>query len=282
MDRIHLVDQKYYIENDFILRRISHAAPVEPHTHDFMEFVYMQSGKSLHTVNGVEYPMSSGDLLLVNYGEVHCFTADPQALYMNILIKPALLDQNLADCQDLFYLFEAGPFRGFKELVNDQCRYIRFSPEEKDCFEYMLLLLEKELHNREVGFDLTTRAGVDFLLTMIFRKMRKNLLAQTHEFKQVLDYIEENYAQDLNAGELAKLCHYNSAYFSRVFRKHTGLTFTEYIKRLRIRKACAMLQEVPRTGKLYILVGYTNKTTFYKHFREVTGMTPLEYKKETS
>ena len=53
-------------------------------------------------------------------------------------------------------------------------------------------------------------------------------------------------------------------------------------KRLRIRKACAILREIPRTGKLYILVGYTNKTTFYKHFREVTGMTPLEYKKETS
>ena len=279
MERIHLVDQKYYIENDFILRRISHANPVGPHTHDFMEFVYMQSGKSLHTVNGAEYPMSGGDLLIINYGEVHCFTADPQAEYNNILIKPSLLDKSLADCKDLFYLFEAGPFRGFKELVNDQCRFIRFSPEEKDCFEYILLLLEKELNNRETGFDLTTRAGVNFLLTMIFRKMRKNLLSQTHEFKPVLHYIEENYAQNLSAAELAEICHYNPAYFSRVFRKHTGLTFTEYVKRLRIRKACARLEDNQPASRLYIQVGYTNKTTFYKHFREVTGMTPLEYRK---
>jgi len=279
MDIINRIGQTYYIENDFTLRKIIPSQVSDPHTHEFMEFVYILGGKCLHTVNGVEYPMDSGDLLIINYGEVHAYTAEASAQFYNILIKPTILDKSLEACRDLFFLFELPPFRSFKPLINDNCRFIRFSPEEKNCFEYMLLLLEKELRCKDVGYELTTQAGVNFLLTMIFRKMRGSLLEQTHEFKQVLNYIEENYAQTLSEAGLAHMCHYNPAYFSRIFKKYTGLTFTEYVTRLRISKACECIAGGDRAGNVYIRVGYTNKTTFYKHFRQVTGMTPLEYKK---
>lgn len=279
MEPISYIDHKYYMDNDMIIRRISHPKPVEPHTHDFMEFVYMLSGRSLHTVNGIQYPLDAGDLLIVNYGEVHQYTADPEARFCNILVKPALIDKSLSECKDLFSLFETAPFRDFKALVNNRCRSVRFSPEEKNCFRYLLELLIQEQEKQEVGFALTTRAGAHFLLTMIFRRMRSTLLEQTHGFQDVLEYINAHYAESLSAAELAARCHYNSSYFSRVFKRYTGLTFSEYLKRLRIHKACACIAEEKRTDKLYIRVGYTNKTTFYKHFRQITGMTPLEYRK---
>lgn len=279
MDPISYIDHKYYMENDIIIRRISHAAPVEPHTHDFMEFVYMLSGRSLHSVNSTEYPLGSGDLLIVNYGEVHNFTADPEARFYNILIKPAVIDKSLSECKDLFSLFETTPFRDFKSLINGQCRSVRFSPEEKNCFQYILELLRQELEKREVGFGLTTQAGVHFLLTMIFRRMSNALLEQTQGFKAVLEYINAHYTESLSASELAALCHYNTSYFSRIFKKYTGLTFSEYLKRLRISKSCELLEEHRKTSDLYLKVGYTNRTNFYKHFRQITGMTPLEYQK---
>ena len=279
MNQIDYIGNKYYIDKDVILRRISHSKHTEPHTHDFVEFVYLPAGRSLHTVNGVEYPMDGGDLLIVNYDEIHGFTAEPETLYYNILIKPTVIDKNLEECRDLFFLFEAGPFQPFKTLVNDSCRYICFSPEEKKCFEYMLQLLETELTQRDVGFELTVQVGINFLLTMIFRKMRSSFPEQLHQFKEVLNYIDEHYAEAVSATYLAEICHYSLAYFSRVFRKYTGLTFSEYIKRLRIRKACDKIRAGSRDTALYTQVGYTNKTTFYRHFRQVTGMTPLEYRK---
>lgn len=279
METISYIDHKYYMDNDMIIRRISHAKPVEPHTHDFMEFVYMFSGHSLHTVNGIQYPLDSGDLLIVNYGEIHHFTANPEARFCNILIKPALIDKSLSECKDLFSLFETAPFRDFKALVNDQCRAVRFSPEEKNCFQYLLELLIQEQEKQEVGFALTARAGVHFLLTMIFRRMSNTLLEQTHGFQDVLEYINAHYAESLSAAELAARCHYNPSYFSRVFKRYTALTFSEYLKRLRIAKSCELLLLPQKTTDLYLKVGYTNRTNFYRHFRELTGMTPLEYQK---
>lgn len=279
MKQINYIGNTFYIDEDVILQRVSQTKPVLPHTHDFMEFVYILSGKSLHTVNGVEYPMDRGNLLIVNYDEVHGFTAPPETTYYNILIKPTVIDKNLDKCRDLFFLFEAGPFQSFKSLVNDNCRCIHFSPEERDCFEYMLRLLETELERKDVGYELTAQAGVNFLLTMIFRKMRNSLLEHPNQFKEVLTYIDQHCAETLSAAELAGFCHYSPPYFSRVFRKYTGLTFSEYVKRVRIGKACAKIREARSSAGLYTQVGYTNKTTFYKHFRQVTGMTPLEYRK---
>ena len=281
MNQPNYVGNTYYIDTDVILQRISNTKLASPHTHDFMEFVYILGGKSLHKVNGVEYPMDRGDLLIVNYDEVHSFSTTPETLYYNILIKPTVIDKNLEKCRDLFLLFEAGPFQSFKSLVNGSCRCIHFSPEERDCFEYMLRLLEGELDRLDVGYELTVQAGVNFLLTMIFRKMRKNLPEHPNQFKEILTYIDGHCAETLSATDLAKICHYTPPYFSRIFRKYTGLTFSEYVKRLRIGKACARIREGRGGPGLYTQVGYTNKTTFYKHFRQVTGMTPLEYRKTT-
>ncbi len=276
-----LRNNMYFIEND-VRVECSTVSPIAPHTHDFIEFVYMLRGKSMHRVDGVEYPLTGGDLLIINYGETHCFDGDPAALFYNILIKPAFLDESMRECRDLFLLLKTPQYREFGDLVDDRRRCIRFSPEEKDCFEYMLLLLDKELKNRELGYDLTTHTGVNFLLAMILRRMCAAQTAVNGEFGRVLEYIAAHYAETVTVTGLATMCHYNPSYFSRVFRKYTGVTFSEYLKRVRIAAACRLIDTGSRLGDLYTRVGYTNKTNFYKHFRQIEKQTPLQYKKRVS
>ena len=274
-----LLNNKYFIKQDFQIE-INEISRIPPHTHDFIEFVYMLKGRSNHVVDGVEYPMNSGDLLIINYDQQHSFDGDPKARFCNILIKPAFVDKNLRECTDLFNLFETEHYGEFKELIDNKRRHIRFSPEEKRCFEYMVLLLDKELKDGVIGCDITTRAGVGFLLTMIFRKMCRSLTGEPGDFKYILAYIGENYKQNISAAYLAEMCHYNTSYFSRVFKKYTGTTFSEYLKRVRITKACELIAEKSvMINDVCEKIGYTNKTNFYKHFRQVVGMTPGEFKR---
>jgi len=268
----------YFMEGDVCLE-MSNISPIAPHTHDFIEFVYMMKGKSVHRVNDVEYPLEGGDLLIINYGEKHSFDGDPAARFCNILIKPAFLDDSMRECRDLFLLLRTPPYQEFGELIDHRCRHVRFSPEEKNCFEYMLLLLERELQTRERGYDLTTHTGVNFLLVMILRKMCVSHTTTEGEFRRVLEYIGDHYAERISAEQLARLCYYTPSYFSRVFRRYTGVTFTEYLKKIRILNACRLMDEGGRIEDLYTRVGYTNKTNFYKHFRQIIGKTPLAYRK---
>lgn len=274
-----LWNNKYFINSDFCIE-MNHISDIAQHTHDFIEFVYMVKGTSVHIVDGCEYPLKSGDLLIINYNQTHSFNGDTTAQFCNILIKPSFIDKSLQQCTDLFVLFDTSTYEEFKELIDNKCNLIHFSSEEKNCFEYMLLLLNKEIKDKDIGYTHTTQAGVNFLLTMIFRKMCKTLTSELGDFKTVLEYINSNYRQKLSARHLAESCHYNSCYFSRIFKKYTGVTFTEYVKKVRIIKACQLLAEKDaKVNDIYDKIGYTNKTNFYKHFKQITGVTPLEYKK---
>lgn len=276
MDKM-LRNKKYFIKDDFKIE-INNVSEIPPHTHDFIEFVYMLKGTSVHTVDDKEYSMSRGDLLIVNYNQIHSFNGDNTAEFCNILIKPSFIDKSIKECTDLFTLFETSDYKDFKELIDKNCNFIKFSPEEKNCFEYMLLLLNKELTHKKIGYALTTQAGLNFLLTLIFRRMCDPAF-EKNDFNQALDYIKKNYNQNITVNDLSKMCHYNPSYFSRVFKKYTGITFSEYLKIIRISKACRLIDDSNiKMNDIYIMVGYTNKTNFYKHFRQITNTTPLKYK----
>ncbi len=271
-----LRDGMYYIEGDMGLE-MNTVSPLPPHTHDFIEFVYMLKGKGIHRVNGTEYPLAAGDLLIINYGEEHSFDGDPT--FCNLLIKPAFLDDSMRECRDLFAMMQEPRYREFRELVDNHCRHIRFSREEKNSFEYMLRLLDKELKDREPGFGVTTHTGVDFLLVMIFRKMCMTEPAVQGEFGRVLEYIGDHYADRITAQSLAQMCYYTPSYFSRVFKRYTGVTFSRYLQRVRVLNACRLMDNGCRVSDVYTRVGYSDKTGFYKHFRQIMGMSPLAYKK---
>ena len=274
-----LIDGKYFITSDYSIE-INNISAEACHTHDFIEFVYMLKGKSIHSLDNHEYFMKSGDLLIINYDQTHSFNGDPNALFCNILIKPEFIDNSLKECKNLWSLFDTPHYNEFKNLVNINSNVVKFSPEEKSCFENMLLLLNKEQYSRSSASTFTTRAGINFIMTMIFKKMCEFSDEEFDNFKNILDYIEKNYYQNISAIELSKQCHYNPSYFSRIFKKYTGITFSEYLKKTRISNACRLIKgNNSNISDIYEKVGYTNKTNFYKHFKQITGKTPLEYKK---
>ena len=274
-----LINGKYFITDDYLIE-INNISAEARHTHDFIEFVYMLKGKSVHSLDNHEYFMKSGDLLVINYDQVHSFNGDPNALFCNILIKPEFIDNELKECKNLWSLFDTPHYNEFKNLVNINSNVIKFSPEEKSCFESTILLLNKEQHSSLSGSSFTTRAGINFIMTMIFKKMCEFSDEEFDNFKNILNYIEKNYYQNISAKELSLLCHYNPSYFSRIFKKYTGITFSEYLKKTRISNACRLIKASDNNiSNIYEKVGYTNKTNFYKHFKQITNKTPLEYKK---
>ena len=68
--------------------------------------------------------------------------------------------------------------------------------------------------------------------------------------------------------------------FSRLFKKQTGYTFTEYLTSCRIDLACRLLKETElKVSDIAAESGFSDRTKFYKVFSEKMGMTPKHYRK---
>ena len=101
------------------------------HKHKFIEMVYVISGNGMHWINGLNYPVSKGDLMIIDYGTPHGFFYDSETeenfVTYDLLFTPAFLglpDNNehfssLAD-SFLFESFKASPlFDTELKLINN-------------------------------------------------------------------------------------------------------------------------------------------------------------------
>lgn len=108
--------------------------------------------------------------------------------------------------------------------------------------------------------------------------------AQTEDgrsrIQETVRYLEEHFADPaLNMTTLTNEFHISSSYLTRLFRRETGLTFLEYLIRLRIRQAIRFLDRTDM--KIYEIaerVGYTSQHYFCTAFKQVLGVSPTEYR----
>lgn len=94
-------------------------------------------------------------------------------------------------------------------------------------------------------------------------------------------YIDDNLCNNIRLESIAEYVHMNPTYFSRYFKKHTNQKLIDYITDQRIKKAVDLMRDP--TVKIYNIgyqVGYKNLQHFYKIFKQVTGYTPNEYRKQ--
>jgi len=101
------------------------------------------------------------------------------------------------------------------------------------------------------------------------------------EVDSIIGYINENYATPLSMERVAKNFDMSKSHFSRVFHRRTGNTFTDFLIRLRISRACQLLvqSKEPISAVCYD-VGFNNVANFNRRFLDVKGMPPSAFRKK--
>lgn len=106
-----------------------------------------------------------------------------------------------------------------------------------------------------------------------------NALLSGYTLRRVTDYIEENLTKDLTLAEIADVARMSPHYFSRAFRKSTGIPPHRYVIDRRIEKAKTLLadNELPLV-QVGLSVGFQNQSHFTTLFHKRTGVTPKVYR----
>lgn len=110
--------------------------------------------------------------------------------------------------------------------------------------------------------------------------INKNINVEEERIKEILEYINEHYDKSLDLSDISKAFNFNYYYLSFYFNNHCKEGFSEYLNRIRVEKACELLQE----NKFYVseissMVGYADHSYFCRVFKKIVGHTPSNYRR---
>lgn len=96
-----------------------------------------------------------------------------------------------------------------------------------------------------------------------------------------LDYISGHYMEPIRIEKLASICHISETHFRRAFSSSMNIGSLEYINMVRIQNACELLQKTDDTvSNIAYKCGFSTPSTFNRNFKQATGFSPMEWRKQ--
>jgi two-component system response regulator YesN len=116
------------------------------------------------------------------------------------------------------------------------------------------------------------------LLTWMEERQRKQ---QVNISMLIISEIEQHYDQDLRIEMFAARLHYHPSYISRVFKKDTGVNFSEYLSNYRIEIAKRWLVETDmKISDIAERLQYSTSSNFNRNFKKIVEVTPSQYREQ--
>ncbi len=252
------------------------------HTHDFVECVYMCSGKTVHLVNGTEIKLGAGELLFLGqHARQEILPASEGDLAVNFIILPQFFEKTLEMLGT-----EETPIKQFllnSLLGKENKSYLHFKVADvvpiQNLVENLLWsLLGKASNKRNIN---QTTMGLLFMQLLNHTDRLTHRSKEEAAILQIFKYIEENYKNG-SLTDAARLLHYDFYWLSHEIKNQTGKTYTELLQEKRLSQAAYMLKST-RIGVEEIArsVGYENKSYFHRIFSKQYGTSPKKYRDQS-
>ena len=248
------------------------------HTHDYVEVVYMCSGKTKHIINGAEVELNEGELLFLNQNSIQeVLPAGENDIAINFIILPAFFDYalNLMDENQLKdFLIDC--MSGKESTVN----YLHFRVADALPVQNLVENLIWTLINPQPYKQLLNKATMGILLmqlTNYINVMDTNAQSESQRLiMMVLSFIEENY-RDGQLSDLANILHCDLSWLSREIKHKTGQNFTDLVQNKRLSQALYYLTNTKMIiSDIALAVGYENISYFHRLFKKKYDISPRQ------
>lgn len=146
---------------------------------------------------------------------------------------------------------------------------------------------ENNMHEKRLYDCIQNAAAINSLFSEVLNIFQEIFRTQSRKCSDASSIINElelfmkkNYASPINIEDMARKFNFNASYLTRIFKKHTGESPVKYLLRLRIDEAKKLLLEHSDLSvkQISTLVGYEDQHYFSRFFKELTGVSPSDYR----
>ena len=263
--------ERLYTKRNRISVEIKNDNYIAGHFHQELELIFVMQGTVTVTADSGVSHLQKEDIRVINPNCRHEIKASANSLFAQITFSYALI----ADISTKMYLAE-----NVSEKFSEQ-KYDELRCRIKDFLNYYLQIYDKEKNFEYIalGYQILHCLSENFLETPD-DKLSKKQNSTDNRIYHINNYIRTNYDQPISLKNLAEHLYLSTSYLARFFRKTYGMTFLEYLTKVRMQHAVEDLlyTDIPVT-KIVYTNGFSNSKAFNKTFKAFYGCTTSEYRK---
>ncbi len=237
------------------------------HTHSVCELFCLVGGKVTYHVEGTEYHLIPGDMLIIRPTEAHFTEPDPSCDYERIVIT---FDLNLFSSVDP----EGSLMRPYTQRKSGKRNHYPASAFESDTYRQYLSNMFRP------GADRLTLYGNLLLLLkelgVIYDRFESEPLTPDTVEYRIIRYINKNLHQDLSLKDLSERFFLSRAQLCLRFKNATGTSVGKYIAIKRLILAREKILQGNKPTDVYSLCGYQDYSTFYRAYTRLFGYSPKQ------
>ena len=229
--------------------------------HKNIEILYFIEGNGEVICNMETDSVTVGDIFVINSNDVHSTRTDNLTRYYCLIVDTAFCIENGVNVDEIKFC------RKIKDkFVEDKYKAIVEAFKERNSEYYKTKL-------RIAVLDLLVAIAEKHT----FKGVTESNVKQTDVIRTTLEYINENYKNEITIEELSKFAGYSRAHFSRQFKLATGMPIVEYINYVRCINAHDLLiNGEMNIGEIASECGFKNASYFSKIYKRIIGRLPSE------
>lgn len=236
-------------------------------------FIYIYSDGGSIVCSEKAYPMKKGTLCFVGANKYHYTMPDNPENYDRSKI--------FVSSDKFNKIIDIIPYKSnFRNFTDDSFVYAEIDEKEREMVEG--IFKEMKMYENDKSYrDFILFSCCIRLLVMIDKYSLESTQSASGVMSKAIEYINNNIFTDIDIDKICSYIHMSKFHFCRQFKKRTGMTVMEYILKTRIVMAKNMLlKEDISVTEISNRCGFSSISYFSRIFKEETGVTPLNYRKQ--
>lgn len=254
------------------------------HKHGHIELTYIYQGSCKQQIEGKTITLHQGDLCLLDSNVVHTiFEANEKDIVINMMMKKAFFNDAFLNRLAKFSSIPGFILQALSEEKTKN-NFMIFHPKNKEKINGIVENMLLEYIKNDAYSEETIQSYLIIFFTELIRNhelTKEKSASEVSNVLSILKFIETNYL-DVDRKTLAETFNYHPNYIASLLKEHTGRTFKEIVIDHKMTKAKFLLTNTTLSvDEIAESIGYHNLTFFYKKFKEIVGVTPQQYRKNS-